>query len=379
MKRRHVGCVLIVCISVIAMIRHFGPRTVLPYFPPAVAFSGSSRELQESVVVPTLDTHVAENSNVVWCGTLQLAWAHLMNDVIRTPPDLVGAESIVTLLNRHTLREDDFPPDSYFVFAGMIRDDTVSKVKKEMNDRFGVDARLEPMREKGGVLAFAYLQVRVPFSIPFIENQEAFVFTDSRGVETHVSSFGVPRHAQYAYGNLRTQVCVLYKRCEELEDSRADEFILDLCRDSAPSQIVIAVVPFKNTLSETVDYVNRKASEIDSKSVKDDRFGINDVLLVPNINFSINHRFSELEGADKPFRNPVLNGNHIEIAAQLIQFTLDRSGAEVTSESELYAKPQTTYYVCDRPFLLMVRKRGQVLPFFAIWVDNAELLSKPVH
>lgn len=38
---------------------------------------------------------------------------------------------------------------------------------------------------------------------------------------------------------------------------------------------------------------------------------------------------------------------------------------------------ESTHYVCDRPFLIVVKKRGAKQPFFVMWVDNAELLSKP--
>ena len=74
MKRAFVlGCLLLVCIAVIGLVVYCVPRPGQPYRPPAVAFDGDSQDLHQSVVVPTLDTPVAEGKNVVWCGTLQLA------------------------------------------------------------------------------------------------------------------------------------------------------------------------------------------------------------------------------------------------------------------------------------------------------------------
>ena len=163
----------------------------------------------------------------------------------------------------------------------------------------------------------------------------------------------------------------------ELGICRADEFIVDLCRDSTPNQIVLACVAPRGTLSETLDDVNQKIRDFASDAAPPGEFGPNDVLLVPNLNWTIDHRFTELEGADKRIRNPGFNGYYIKTAAQTIRFRLDRSGAELASESKLYVKPLPTYYICDRPFLIFMRKRGQECPFFAVWVDNAELLSKP--
>ncbi len=34
-------------------------------------------------------------------------------------------------------------------------------------------------------------------------------------------------------------------------------------------------------------------------------------------------------------------------------------------------------FIFDRPFLIVVKKRGAERPFFVMWVDNAELLCKP--
>jgi hypothetical protein len=34
------------------------------------------------------------------------------------------------------------------------------------------------------------------------------------------------------------------------------------------------------------------------------------------------------------------------------------------------------YYVFDRPFLIYLKKRGATRPYFAMWVDNAELLRR---
>ena len=40
-------------------------------------------------------------------------------------------------------------------------------------------------------------------------------------------------------------------------------------------------------------------------------------------------------------------------------------------------KPMAIHFVCDHPFLIVVKKQGAKRPFFVMWVDNAELLCKP--
>jgi hypothetical protein len=129
----------------------------------------------------------------------------------------------------------------------------------------------------------------------------------------------------------------------------------------------------KETLIETLSYIDQQYKN----TPKDEyyhEFGPNDVLLVPNIFWRIIHSFNELER--NTIQNPEYQGWPIQKAMQVIQFRLDRSGAELKSESKLYLQPIPTFYVFDRPFLIYIKKRGANYPFFALWVDNAELLEK---
>jgi hypothetical protein len=65
---------------------------------------------------------------------------------------------------------------------------------------------------------------------------------------------------------------------------------------------------------------------------------------------------------------------------QKIDFRLDRSGATIESSSILVAaksaEPRSSF-IFNRPFLIVMKKRGAQNPFFVMWVDNAELLCKP--
>ena len=105
--------------------------------------------------------------------------------------------------------------------------------------------------------------------------------------------------------------------------------------------------------------------------------GIADVLLVPNVFFKLDHHFTELEGRDKIVLNAIGRGLFVGVAFQGIGFRLDRSGAELESEAaievECVGLPPPIF---NRPFLIVMRRRGAEHPFFVMWVDNAELLCR---
>ena len=102
-----------------------------------------------------------------------------------------------------------------------------------------------------------------------------------------------------------------------------------------------------------------------------------DRLLIPNILFDVTHHFKELEGRDKLLLNPGFGGLWSSTALQQVRFKLDRSGAELSSEAKHMYAPLNRYFIFDRPFLIVMKKRGAAEPFFVMWVDNAELLCRP--
>jgi hypothetical protein len=129
-------------------------------------------------------------------------------------------------------------------------------------------------------------------------------------------------------------------------------------------------------LSETLKDVEEKTQAYTKDRRNERWFGVSDVLLVPNLNWEVRHHFSELEGRGKRFQNAGLEGYYIQYAIQTICFKLDRSGAEVASDNRALCAAMAAHFVFDRPFLIYMKKRGSERPFFVMWVDNAELLSR---
>jgi hypothetical protein len=191
-----------------------------------------------------------------------------------------------------------------------------------------------------------------------------------------VQSFGIPpRGADGGLDTFRGQAEVLFAP-KIAHDVQRQDFALDLCRFSEPNQLVLAAVTRKPTLAEAIANVERKRSQSQPADRGDRRLGRADILFVPVMHWQIDHRFRELEGTDKLLLNPSLRGGYIAGAEQRIDFLMDKNGAAVTSEARLAMGGVGRLFVFDRPFLVVLSKRGAKQPFFVMWVDNAELLQK---
>jgi hypothetical protein len=217
----------------------------------------------------------------------------------------------------------------------------------------------------------------VKFSLAYFQNVRPLEFADSDGRKTSVVSFGIRPEDAFRSNSLRSQPRILFRK----QGDNGLEFAVDLDTRSSPNQIVVALIGRETTLSGALSRVERERAELQELRDKDPNYanyleeiGPDDVLLVPNFFWQISHRFSEIEG--KAFTNPNLRKQRLDVAQQDIGFRLDRGGAELRAESKMYSLPVPTYFVLDHPFLIYMKERGAAMPYFVMWVDNAELMTR---
>lgn len=345
-----------------------------PYHPPPPAFDGTSDQLTQTVIVPTLDTPIPDGQSAVWCASFQLAWNRLRDDVAKGPVRLAGGQAVADRLNRGDQTEADIDPADVYAAAGLTNDGIADRIRTEMTRRF--PAVPPPDLGAGNAaVAYSYLAAACQFDLPFFDNDEPLEFTDVAGKKSPVKSFGIRWKEEFGYRELRKQVHILYTPPDpRMEMGGSSEFVLDPCRTSKPYQVVIARVDRKPTLAETITDVRQKIAAGSNAEPRESNLGPNDVMLIPNISFRVSHRFREVEG--KLVENPPLNGLPIDTAMQTVLFRLDRSGVELEAESVVKIKPLPRYFLADRPFLVYLAKRDGGNPFFAMWVETAELLER---
>ncbi|HBO43432.1 MAG TPA: hypothetical protein DD670_05780 [Planctomycetaceae bacterium] len=366
-KRVAVACVVL-CVATVGCRRSGGEAGLgEPEF--AATFEGASTDLEQTRVVATLDEPMVEGTNTVWCASFQAAWKRLEEDLAKAPVELEGEPALVDSLNRADDPRSIVPEESLYVAAGWTRDGIIEQIQKEVSAKFPGKTPPEfDDNEMRVAVAYAYLQAQIKFGLPYFQNRDPLVFTAADGQRTEIHSFRTPLPGANVDERLREQPSLLFENHDESYNTI--DFAIDLDRHSTPSQIVVAVVEPGATLAETLASVERKAKEYAAN--KGSRDSVHGDLIVPDMSWKVSHRYVDL--LDRNFQNQELAGTWIGEARQDIDFRLDRGGAELRSEAIAMAECVSLEFVVDRPFLIYMKQRGGDKPYFAMWVDNAELL-----
>lgn len=336
----------------------------------------SSTQLSETQIIPTLETPLADSGNAVWCATFQVAWNNMRDDVIGGPVQISNAQEVTDRLNASTVTEAALPSGSYFAAAGRLEDGIIETIRQEMARKFP-DVQLPEFDGAVGFVTYGYLDTKAAFTTPFVDTNQPIQFSDAAGAAHFVSGFGLHEGTDW---DLRTQqaaqVKVLFSQTDEESNTfRPSAFALDLTADHADQQVIVAVLPRASHLRAALDDLASRIEKFPPDEYAAELQEI-DTLAIPNVAFHVKHEFAELQGGDKAIENPGEFQNlPVVKAMQSIRFRLDKSGAAVVSESNMYPGAEPRHFVVDRPFLIVMKHRSSDEPYFVAWIDNSELLE----
>lgn len=376
MGRKTCLVVVAVPVVVVCIVWSFQESGELSDYQPRSVSPIVSTSLNATTVVPTLDTPLVDAGNAVWCATFQAAWNHACEDVIRGPLRITNAGEVAERLNASQVSDETLPPGSFYVAAGRHEDGISGAIHAQMSRQFP-NVGLPVFDDDAGFVAYCYLEAKSEFLTPFTRSERPVQFSGADGNVHGVRSFGLSYGSE---GRLQSrqaeQVEVLFSESEnpnEFESLTA--FALDLTADRPDEELIIAVLPRAKDLQSMLHDLHRRIEKFapDSNSARLDEL---DVFDMPNVTFQLDHEFAELQGADKRVESPgEFQNMEITTAFQSIKFRLDESGATVISESGVAAAAIPRLFIVDRPFLIIMKRRSEALPWFVAWIENAELLE----
>ena len=295
-------------------------------------------------------------TNAIWCGTFQLIWNDLKNDIAKQDIVFTPQSKIVENLNKETFTTKDISEKYYYKKIGTPTIALKQEIEKAIQDKFNeksdiLDSFNWDGKSKEDYFLYAMLKKEFQFEKTFDE------FENGRfGKEyDNVKYFGIKNASD---DEQRGQITVLYYDSSE-------NFAIKL-KTKQEDEVILCKNPKGKTFNEI--YKNIEDKEANFKGNKN--IEEKEIVKIPNIKLNEKAEFSELE--NKPFFFSNGNSYLIEKAMQTIQLELDKTGGKIKSEAgmmvsmtSLEMPEEKRDFLIDDTFAIFLKENGKDNPYFA--------------
>lgn len=357
--------VMILCISILLVGGVYGAVKI------SQRFTGKAR------MTPTFTSEISTmDSNKVWVGTFNLVWNDLMNDVIGGKIEFEdGYSELANELNKQTFTSKELNSNSYFKIHGEenyeLRDKIINGIKTKFNETSNIVDRCNwEKRENGYVLyamlkkEFNYLEKFPTLSDGFFgskEEKESYASLNEQDfLKNIVKYFGIdPTTGQEASKNIE----VLFYNSES-------DFAVKLKTQEGQEVYLYRTTGEGKSFEENYQEMLDKQSKFTGEKV----WNKNDCLKIPFIKINDEINYDELCGK-------YIKGTdwYIEQALQTIDFELNNYGGSVKSEALIEMTKCGIFddcrkFIFDDDFILYLKEEDKQKPYFALKVDNMDVL-----
>lgn len=307
-------------------------------------------------VTTTLTLEDEIQDDTIWCGTFQLIWNDLKNDLAKQDIVFTPQLKVVENLNKETFRVNDLSDKYFYKKIGTpsisLKKEIEQAIKDKFNEKSDILNDFEwENRDPKDYFLYAMLKKKFQFEKAF-EELDNGKFTDYE----NVSYFGIKKSSESE--ELRNQVKVLYYNSK-------DDFAIKLITKQE-DEVILCKNPKGNTFNEI--YKNITTQESKYKGNKNFQEG--ELLKVPNIKMNEKTEFTEIQNKSFLFSNG--DSYHIEKALQTIQFELDKTGGKIKSEAGMMVKYESAImideireFAIDDTFAIFLIEKGKDKPYFA--------------
>ena len=317
--------------------------------------------------VLTLDDEITDNT--IWCGTFQLIWNDLKNDLAKQDIIFNPQLKVVENLNRETFTTKELSKDSYYKKIGTPSLKLKEEIEKAIKDKFNETSDILDdfdWENRDPLDYFLYVMLKKDF-----EFEKAFEELENGRFRNYddVKYFGIKKDET---GELRQQVDVLYYKSK-------DDFAIKL-KTKQEDEVILCKNPEGTTFGEIYDNILSK-TEVKSYNMPNNQdntekisiYGTlkeGEILKVPNIKLKEKNEIKEIENKNFLFSNG--ETYKIEKALQTIEFELDKTGGKIKSEAGMMVMKQSIAiedkkreFAIDDTFAIFLIEKGKDKPYFA--------------
>lgn len=312
-------------------------------------------------ITPTTTTNLSEmDTNKVWCGTFNLVWNDFMNDVIGGKIEFEdGPSSLADELNKQSFTVDQLNSNSYYKKHGWATTELKTEIENGIKEKFNENSemldKVEWDNPEGYVL---YCMLKKEFN--YLEKFPTLDDANFKDSQEKVKYFGIkPDTAQTASKN----VDILFY------NSKTD-FAIKLKTKEGEEVYLYRTTGNGKSFDDNYNEMIEKSNNYTGNKTWDK----NDVLMIPYIKVQDEINYDELCGR-------FIKGTqwYIRQALQTIDFELNNYGGSVKSEALIEALRQgilniNREFIFDDDFILYLKESDKEKPYFALKVENSDVL-----
>ena len=316
---------------------------------------------EKAEMTPTYTSKISSiDTNKVWVGTFNLVWNDFMNDVIGDKIEFEdGYSALADELNKQTFTVEQLNKNSYFKIHGKenltLKNQIEQGIKQKFNETSSIIDKCDWKKGEGYVL-YAMLKKEFNFLEKFPTLNEN-TFGDSK---EKVKYFGIePDTEQVASKNIE----ILFYNSKE-------DFAIKLKTKEGEEVYLYRTTGENKSFEENYKEMQVKQSKYNGEKT----WNKNDILNIPFIKVKDEINYDELCG--RYIKN---TDWYIAQALQTIDFELNNYGGSVKSEvlieafkSALLEKGRE--FIFNNDFILFLKEEDKTKPYFALKVDNTDIL-----
>lgn len=307
----------------------------------------------------TLEDEIREDT--IWCGTFQLIWNDLKNDLAKQDIIFNPQLKVIENLNRETFKTKDISDKYYYKKVGTPSLELKEEIEKAIMEKFNETSDILndfEWKNSSPKDYFLYTMLKKEFQF---ENEFEQLENGSFGKYNDVSYFGINRNSESK--ELREQVEVLYYNSK-------NDFAIKL-KTKQEDEVILCKNPKGKNFNEIYNNITNKENSY--KGDKHLRKG--EIVKIPNIKLKEKQEFTEIEEKQFSFSNGDVYS--IEKAIQTIEFELDKTGGKIKSEAgmlvnyaDIMVTDETRKFSIDDTFAVFLKEIGKEVPYFAGKIDD---------
>lgn len=319
-------------------------------------------------IVPTMQDAIAEDS--LWCGTFQLVWNDMKNEVVKQDVAFNPQEEMATNLNKEEFKADMLSEEYYYKKWGFksleLKQEIEEGIKEKFNQESDIlndfdwsEGELNNPNDPSMDRYFFYVMLYRKFEfLQVFDKLDKGTFGEEY---SDISYFGINSNTKEEVGE---QIKVLYYKSQ-------NDFAISI-KTKTNDEVIVYKNPQGTTFKEMYDNLNKEASIYEGNT----SFAETDEFKVPNLTFNEKREYTELE--NKPFATEKGHGVIVK-AIQTIRFSLDEKGGEIKSEAGIDMKNLAAvlptemaprYFYLDDTFAIFLKEEGKDVPYFAGRIED---------